>query len=120
MTHSTRQWLKGMENANEHHRPRERSEVSKRLGQPRQTPGMLKFQWGKLRDEDPDFIVAWGQGCHRADAGLLLHMLTGQKPFASVLGRDDGLYAESLAKELEKRGYDITTMKFSIKKKGVK
>lgn len=91
----------------------------KRMGQPRKTPGVLKLQWGKLRHDAPDFIVAWGAGCHSADAGLLLHMITGQRPFSSVSGCE-GLYAASLAKELEKRGYDITTIKFSIKKKGVK
>lgn len=91
--------------------------MSKRLGQPKKTPGMLKFQWGKLRDEAPDYLCSWGPGCSRADAGLILDMLTNQRPFASVHRPESNPYAESLAQELDRRGYDITTIKFSIKKK---
>lgn len=85
-------------------------EIKKRSGMkraPRAKAGQLKAQWGKLPDESPDIVYAWGDGCSKRDGALLNYFFT-HTPNK----------AESLLKELEDRGYDIRTLKFSIEKTG--
>lgn len=67
--------------------------------------GWLTAFWGRESDwENPDVIV--GSPC-KPDGGLLL----------SALCSLDVGYGKSLVKELEIRGYDITTLQFSVKRK---
>lgn len=77
-------------------------------------PGELKAQWGYTRDEGENIYFAWGEGCHKADGGMLSHVLEGERPILLAGGLK---FQQSLRKELEERGYDITTLKFSILKK---
>lgn len=83
----------------------------KRFRQPKAKPGQLKVQWGKLNGDDPDLVFAYGgagaQGC---DSRLLYYYFCSKK----VTGNEIEL---SLFEELEKRGYDMTTFKFSIERK---
>lgn len=70
-------------------------------------PGELKVQYGKLsHDPTPDVCFAWGEGCNSADSRLLDYF------FVRCMLDDN-----NLLNELAERGYDITTMKFSIQKK---
>lgn len=84
----------------------------KRYRTPKAKPGQLKAQWGKLPYDTPDLIFCWGDGVPKCDGSLLNSALSGKRhhPF-------DGTWSDSLIEELEKRGYDITTLKFSIQKK---
>jgi len=89
------------------------SEVRKRRYRaPKARRGQLKAQWGKLPGDSPEIIYAWGDGCHRGDGGLIHSMLT-----SPIYHFFDHRYGPSYLEQLEERGYDITTLKFSIEKK---
>jgi hypothetical protein len=67
-------------------------------------PGELKFGWSKGKN---DLVYAWGgDGAFRWDAALLHSIMS--YPLRTE---------KSLHDELIERGYDITTIKFSIQKK---
>ena len=73
--------------------------------------------WGKLPGDSPDVIYSWqGDSSMKIDSRLL-HYCFGSKhpdphtiPIFSKMNR-------SLLEELEARGYDLTTLHFSITKK---
>lgn len=83
----------------------------------------LTAYYGKSEDGEIDVCFANGPGCERADARLLYSVLATQRcrPDISMF---DGTYLSavkwehSFLDELESRGYDLTTLKFSIRKKG--
>lgn len=87
-------------------------ERAKRYREPKPKPNTLELKWGKLRHDHPDILVIWGEGCAKADSRLLLSALTSRT-------YDPGTYNASpgLIEELKTRGYDIETIRFSIKKK---
>jgi len=70
----------------------------------RAKPGELKAGWS-LKERDIQF--SWGQGVERSDGRILFDAFCFSK----------GTLGTTLVNELEKRGYDITTLKFSIMKK---
>ncbi len=71
---------------------------------PKYRPGELYAQWGRCdRHARPD-VCAVGL---RSDTALFLNAFC----FQSILG------GKTFIGELESRGYDITTLKFSIRKK---
>ncbi len=79
---------------------------------PKQTPRMLKVGWGKLKGCKPDIIFNWGKEIPASDAHLIHGVLCGER-----YDINNKVWDASLVKELESRGYDITTLKFSIKLK---
>jgi hypothetical protein len=89
----------------------------RRSYRPKLRDGELRVYWGKLPHENPDVIYAH-QGDHsmRSDIRMVRHHLAVPqpdplvKPFFSKMN-------PSLLQELEARGYDITTLRFSIMKK---
>ena len=83
--------------------------MTKRLRRPRAKDGELLVKFGKHEGEIDLFY------CHpennkgmRADCRMLAHAFENL-----ILWKEDG---RTLRQELIKRGYDITTFKFSIKK----
>ncbi len=85
----------------------------KRYGVPRAKAGQLKMQYGCI-DGHNDHVVAWGDGIPACDRALL-HHLVNSKTYSPV--RD--VWDDSFLEELEKRGYDTTTLKISVEKKPV-
>ncbi len=81
---------------------------------PRQKKGVLELSYGRLeKGENPDVVYTCGEGCDRADLRLLhYHFSWGRLK----IGREQ---EPSLVEDLIKRGYDISTIKFSIKKKEI-
>jgi hypothetical protein len=67
-------------------------------------PKQLKAQWSKRQD---DIVYSWGEGVSKADSHLLHGALTITMKWGD----------KSFQEELEARGYDIKTLKFSIYKK---
>lgn len=86
----------------------------KRYRAPKARPGQLKAQWGKMPHESPDLCYAWGDGVSSAD-GRLLHNALSSKTYSPI----DKTWDDSFLEELDKRGYDITTLTFSVQKKAV-
>lgn len=76
----------------------------KRYRAPKAKPGELKVAYGKSEGDLDLFYCHGGEGAGKPDARLLSHFFESLKYF-------DG---RNLRQELERRGYDITTFKFSI------
>jgi hypothetical protein len=98
----------------------------KRYRSPKVKPGELRAQWGKLDGNDPDLCYFWGEGIRKCDSHLLHNVLATPRlehnwdapPDSSRLMLTK--YGPSFLKELEERGYDLTTLKFYVRKKEVK
>jgi hypothetical protein len=84
---------------------------------------VLKAKEGELRmawaiDEpgnNPGIVYAWGEGCRKADGSLLHYAMDCEHVHFSITDRW-GRVEPAFLKELERRGYDLTTAKFSIRK----
>lgn len=83
---------------------------------PRPKDGEICLKWGKMKDQDPDLIVAGGDGTDRADRRLIMYAFTSIRIHAATGGI--GYWDPSIAEELHNRGYDLTTLEFRISKKG--
>lgn len=82
----------------------------------RAKPGQLKAQWGRVdRWSDKDVCYIWGDGVPKCDSRLLHSVLSTQRMRLKIEGGHD--FEPSFLEELEVRGYDITTIRFSIQKK---
>lgn len=100
--------------------------MKKRYRRKHAKPGQLLIYYGKLPHDDPDVVYAWGgAGANKYDANYLAFVL-GSKRQRMVYGEErvkNGnnplTFDPSVLEELEARGYDITTIKFSIMKKEV-
>lgn len=77
----------------------------------RKPKGDLVAWWGKIKGESPDICFHWDK--HVADGHLLHYFLT--RPDVDRHGN----VMKSFIEELESRGYDITTLKFSIQRKKI-
>lgn len=85
----------------------------KRYGQPRAKYGQIKLQWGYTRDDGEDtFMCYGGHAGGKRDVRLVMSVLN-EKRYSFL----DKNFTPSLLQELEDRGYDIKTLKFSIDKK---
>lgn len=96
----------------------------KRYRTPKAKPGELKVQWGKLPHNNPDLCYCWGEGVSRADSSLLHYTFSSKRPVLSkcyeamLSGESSQIsFDPSFLEELEARGYDLTTLRFSIQKK---
>lgn len=62
-------------------------------------PGQLRAGWAKEKGEEPQLVIAWGDGCQKRDGAVLSEALSEIMPY------------------LKDRGYDLTTLCFSIMRK---
>jgi hypothetical protein len=86
----------------------------------RPTPpsGILKMYWGLDEDgEGPDLVVAWGDGVAKGNAHLISQAFNSERMTLNMANPREHTWERSLAKELEARGFDLSTLTFSIKKK---
>jgi len=89
----------------------------KRLRKPKLKDGELRIYWGRLPHDNPDIIFAWqGDSSMKRDSRLLYNAVVCDQPDLHTTPLFSKMNP-SLIKELELRGYDITTIKFSIMKK---
>lgn len=94
------------------------NDKKKRIRRPKLKDGELRVYLGRpSRREAPDVCFAW-QGCPtmRPDSRLIYNCIASRRPDPSVTPIFSKMLP-SLIEELELRGYDITTIKFSIMKK---
>jgi hypothetical protein len=71
----------------------------------------LKGCWAKF-DGTPDFVVSASRKCD----GNLLHYAIATTKMKYDKVKETFVEEKSLLQELEERGYDLSTLKFSIKK----
>lgn len=89
----------------------------KRLRAPKLKDGELRAYWGRVDGDCPDVVFAWqGDSSMKRDSAMLYYHIGSKHPdphtqpiFIKML--------PSLIEELDARGYDLTTLKFSIMKK---
>jgi hypothetical protein len=91
--------------------------MAKRLRRRKMKDGELAMYWGRVDGDAPDVVYEWrGDSSMRSDSRLLYHLVGCER----VDPRASPLYSKmipSLIDQLIGRGYDITTLKFSIMKK---
>jgi hypothetical protein len=99
--------------------------VKKRWRTPKAKPGELLIKYGKPdRHNNPDIVYVNGPGTHHGDGHFLYYML-GTPRLARDYSNNNAshtyqpiyTYEDSFLQQLEKRGYDLETLKFSIQKK---
>ena len=89
----------------------------KRLRKPKLKDGELRMYWGREPYCAPDVMYAYqGDSAMRRDARLLHFYLGCRHPDPHVTPLFSKMNP-SLIEELEARGYDLTTLRFSIMKK---
>lgn len=92
----------------------------RRLRTPKMKDGELRVYWGREpHDRTPDVMFAWqGDAEMRRDTRLLHSHFSCPRPDPHVQPVFSKMLP-SLIEELQARGYDITTLKFSIQKKAL-
>jgi hypothetical protein len=82
--------------------------AKKRYRVPQAKPGQLLALFGRAyRQDTPDLVYSWGgSGASKPDSRILMRAIEEVPVF-------DG---RSLREELTARGYDITTLRFSIQR----
>lgn len=90
----------------------------RRYRTPTAKPGEIKIVYGKAdRYSRPDLCVAWGDGVDmKPTARLVMNALEGKR-MTRAFPSMDVTYEPSLIEELETRGFDITTLRFTIQRK---
>jgi len=87
------------------------------MRKPKAKPGELKMQWGKPPGDCPDMWFVGGDGCDNRDVKFLHYVLASARP---TMNKDDfgmPVFDKSVLEQLDERGYDLTTLRFSIMKK---
>jgi len=82
--------------------------MKKRYRAPKAKEGELLVKYGKFEGDVDLFYCFQGDATMKHDSKLLTYAFESK-----------AIFGTSLRKELEDRGYDITTLKFSIMKKKV-
>lgn len=85
--------------------------------------GELRAKWSRAElYNNPDICYAWGKGSCKSDSHLLHNVLSSPRIRSKIAPAGGNYldyieYGPSFYEELESRGYDLTTLKFSIQKK---
>lgn len=100
----------------EHSSPKiDLNQVAKNKVRKPRSPGLLKLQYGQNRRER-DLFVLWGEGVPRCDSALVFHAFSAKRmEFNYKESRP--YFHTSLIEEFAARGYDLSTLRFSIQKK---
>jgi len=86
----------------------------KRYRRPKVEAGEIKMQIGKDYG-DVDMCVFFGDNIRKCDVKLMLNYICSERPNFVINGTSE--MRPSLIDELERRGYDMDTLRISIKKK---
>ena len=79
--------------------------------------GEIKLGYGKLPHDNPDICFAWGEGCSKSDGNFLHYVMCSPRLALDFSGSGKPYkFEKSFTEELASRGYDLTTIKFSIQK----
>ena len=90
----------------------------KRYRTPNAKAGEVKIVYGRIdRHNDPDLCVAWGAGTDMKCTGRLVMNALTEKAMRLKFPGPGHEYRPSLVEELEARGFDIETLRFTISKK---
>jgi hypothetical protein len=88
------------------------------MSHPRAAPGQIKVKYGV---REGDLFLCHGEGTAKADAALLIGAVTDRVLDCDITTRYRlecaGKIGPSVLQQLEARGYDVTTLEISIRKK---
>jgi hypothetical protein len=89
----------------------------KKIGTPRPPKdGAIKFQYGRNEGE-LDFLVLYGNDVPRCDRALVMQAFT-SKVMRQDWNDDFAIkFDDSFVEELDKRGYDTSTIRFYVERK---
>lgn len=93
----------------------EDDELNKRYRRPKTKDGQIIVRRGKI-DGDVDMCIFFGDGVPRCDRALVIDALCSKRQ-RTDLSTMRPVFDPSLMNELDERGYDIDTLRFSIQKK---
>lgn len=82
--------------------------MGKRFRAPVPKPGELKASYGRVDGMEAVFYTSGGGGVTMADSRVLMNAFEGGAVFGD----------RTLVEELDSRGYDITTLRFTIQLRG--
>ena len=88
----------------------------KRYRRPKVIEGQIKVQKGRIDGDHPEMCIFYGDGVPRCDRALVMNALCLERQHTD-LSTLKPKFEPSLLDELEKRGYDLDTLQFSIKRK---
>lgn len=93
----------------------------KKIGTPRppKKDGVIKFQYGR-NDGELGFMVLYGNDVPRCDRALVMNAFTSNRCHPDFKSPAGVAFDDSFVVELENRGYDISTLRFSIERKAPK
>lgn len=80
---------------------------------PKARPGELIMYWGKIPHHDEGVCYAWGEGVPKCDMFLLHNAFYEERPNWS----NPPKACASVLQELGARGFDLTTLQFSVRKR---
>lgn len=87
----------------------------KRYRRPMVVEGQIKMQKGRL-DGETDILIYYGDDVPRCDRALVMNALCSERQHIDLKTMRPK-FSPSLVDELERRGYDIDTLKFSVRRK---
>jgi hypothetical protein len=79
----------------------------------RMKDGELSVSYGYTREQGEDVYITNGPGCPKSDGHLMHFWFNCLKPPGTFLHPEEG---PTLVEDLKSRGYDITTLRFTIQK----
>tara|TARA_R110000782_G_scaffold65882_1_gene133941 strand:+ start:498 stop:773 length:276 start_codon:yes stop_codon:yes gene_type:complete len=88
----------------------------KKYRRPKVSNGQVKLQKHRLMG-DLDICVFYGDDVPRCDRALVMHAFTSKRQGIDFNDDMKTIWEPSFIDELENRGYDIDTLRFSIDKK---
>ena len=87
----------------------------KRYRRPKVSEGQIKM-WKWKVDGEIDMCIFFGDNVPRCDRALVFNVICGERQHTD-LSTMRPKFEPSLADELESRGYDLDTLRFSIERK---
>jgi hypothetical protein len=87
----------------------------RKFRRPSRRDGKLDVWFGKIDGDGPDMCVQSGNGCGGSSTrGYVLGLFCNKQVYAGSPG-----WADAFLEEMDKRGFDVSTLRFSISLKNV-
>ena len=90
--------------------------MMKRYRRPKVTDGQMKVQKGRIDGDYPEMCIFYGDNVPRCDRALVMNAFFSERQHTDLSTRRP-VFSPSFIDELEARGYDLDTLKFSIERK---
>lgn len=89
------------------------TKAKRRKAPKRMKDGELSVSYGYTREQGEDYYFTSGDGVPRCDRALMNYFFAALRPVSAL---EPNAIQKTLIEELESRGYDKTTLRFTIQK----